>query len=277
MSSLIPFIPDWILFILIGVVAIFIYRMLPDDLKGSTKNFLKNYGFYIAIFLLWLYFYNKWGVVADYSWIGQMKYATFLALLGIMLYVGFKSWLYEQRYFTNHLFCDNMHGSCHRYQEIGNVGTGVNWVVFFVDGSGSSDDRFVFPWPWSKRLFIAPKVACQFVGNQIFIKSQLLKAELIDLPEDVADFIEHDTFGRWCKDNIYFGLWSVELKATDPKFTDIELMLQKSDDRINELKEMLRGKLTTVKGFVSDTMAMQEKLKGKSWVRRDKGNYPQEE
>ena len=249
------------------VIGIIIYSFLPEETKKVTKSVLKKYGFWIILIVILWYGWTRWGVVADYDWIANMKYAQFIFLLCALLYWGVSSFLYEMRYNTIHLIADNIHGSCHRYQEISNLGPGVNWVIFFLDGSGTSDDRLVIPWPFARRLVIVPKVACQFIGNQILIKSQLSKLEWNspEIPEDVADFIEKDTFARWCKEEIYIGYFSIEIKATDPKYSEVELMSRKKDARINELKEMLRGKLTTVKGFVSDTMAMQDKLRGKDW------------
>lgn len=273
-DSLIPYIPDWLLFSLSAVFLFFVYYYLPEDVKDPIKKGLKSYGIYIVLILFWLYFRNKWGFVSEHEWIGGMKYATFLIFLVGILYFATKSWLYEQRYYTNQLICDNISGSVHRYQEIGSIGSRDNWVVFFLGTSGTSDERFVVPWPWAKKLIVVPKVACEFIGNQIFVRSQVAKADILELPEEVAHFIEHDTFGRWCKDEIYFGLWSIRAKASDPKFEELESTMKKTNSRINELKAMLEGKLTSTKRFISDTLAMQDKLKGKSFFRRqEQGGY----
>lgn len=267
---IIPWLPDYLLFLFVFIVALVIYYYLPDELKSGIRRFVVGYGFYIVLFLLWLYYRNQWGVVADYEFWGQMKYATFLTALVLGLYLGFKMWLFEFRYYTNQAIANNDHGSCHRYHEIG------DWAILFIGGSGTSDEKFVFPWPWVKKIWVVPKVAVQFVGNQIFVRSQIDKVDLFDVPglEEVAEFIGNDPFGRWCKEKIYFGLWDEQVKATNPKYAEIESINKKLNARVNELNTMLKGKLTSTKQFISDTFAMQDKIIGKRWQRREQ---PREE
>lgn len=277
MTNIISFIPDWMLFLIIAVICFIIYYYLPDEIKEPIKKFGKEYGFYVVLLLAWLYFRDKWGLVSDHAWISEMKYASFLIGFVLILYFATKSWLYEQRYYTNQLICDNISGSVHRFQELGNIGNKNNWVVFFLGTSGSSDERFVIPWPWAKKLVIVPKVSCQFIGNQIFVKTQVAKVDILELPEEVAHFVENDTFGKWCKDELYLGYWSIDIKATDPKYEELEALTKKKDSRINELKAMLEGKLTSTKRFISDTLAMQDKLKGKTLFRRPEQGGNQDE
>lgn len=271
-------IPDWLLIFAVLIIVFVIYKYMPEEAKKATGTFLKAYGFYIALFLIWIYFRKKWGRVYEdpNRWPANIYYATFIIGFVLLIYFAAKSWLYEQRYYTNHLVCDNIQGSVHRFQEI--VSDNVSFIVFFLGTSGSSDEKFVFPWPWPKKLLVAPKSACQFLGNQIKVMSQVHKIEdVYDLPEDVRQFIEKDTFAKWCMDNIYFGLWDVENRAKDPKFGDIELLVQKQSARLNEQDDMLKGKLTRTKAFVSDTIATANKLTGKSWSARRESAPPREE
>ena len=261
-ERIISWMPDSVLFLIGFVIAYAIYYYSPDEIKLSIKKVLMDYGVYICLFVFWLYYKNKWGIVADHLFWAEMRYATFLFCMVGGIYFGVLTWLYEFRYYTNHFMCNNLHGSCHRFQEKG------DWAIFFLGGSGSSDEKFVLPFPFCKKIVVVPKVAVQFLGNQIFALSQVEKVDLLDLPEEVADFIENDTFGRWCKDNIYAGLWDEKITALNPKYNDLESLYKKSNARVNELKKMLQGKLTTVKQFVSDTFAMQDKITGKRWASR---------
>jgi len=269
MSQIFSFMPDWLLFIIGGIVTIVIYYNLPDELKSSVKKFMRSYGFVIVVGLLWIYYRSQWGIVADNETIGQMKLADFMAIEALLIYFGAKSWLYEQRYFTNHAISNNRQGSVHRIQELG------DYVVIFIGGSGASDSNFVIPWPWVQEIWVVPKVACQWFGNQLLVASQLEFVSHMDVDEEISDFIKNDTFGRWHLDNVWTGLWTEQLKASNPKYSELYEVMKKKDNRINELKEMLKGKLTIAKTFISDTMAMTDKIKGKEW--RRSGDYNREE
>jgi hypothetical protein len=266
MSNILPFLPDFVTIALAVLVFIIVYHYMPDEAKKKSKMFLWEYGVFVVLFILWLYFRNQWGLVYEHpeAWPGNIRRATFFFGFGALLYFAVKSWLYEFRYYTNHAIADNRSGSCHRFQEVGSTGEGNNWVILFIGGSGTSDHKFVFPWPWAHEIWVVPKTACQFIGNQILVKSQINKVDILDVPEEVNEFIENDTFAKFAKDYIFFGLWDAEIRATNPNVQIIESNVEKLNSRINELKEMLRGKLSVVRSFVSDTMAMQDRLKGKS-------------
>lgn len=267
---LIPFLPfpDGITIAILLVVTIFIYYFLPEEMKYGARKIFATYGVYILLFLLWLYFRNKWGIVAENETIGQMKLATFMFLLGCLIYFAVVSWLYEFRYYTNHAVANNRHGSCHRYQEVG------DWIILFIGGSGSSDQHFVIPWPYVKEIWVVPRVSVQFLGNQIFVLTQLEKVETLDLPEEeLENAIVFDVFGKWAKHEVYFGIAPEKIKAIYPQYHDLQSLLMKQGARINELKNMLKGKLNTTKTFVSDTLGMTDKFRGKSW----KSSAPPEE
>lgn len=273
--AIISFLPDWLVLIFFGVILYVIYYNLPEETKSGVKKFLMEYGVYVVIFLIWLYWKSQTGSIYESpdKWPANVNRATFFCGLGVLVFILVKSWLYEFRYYTHHFTADNISGSCHRYHEIGNVGEPENnWAVFFLGGSGTSDERFVFPWPWIKKVVVVPKCSVQFLGNQIIAFSQVDKVDINDLPEDVRDFIENDNFGRWVKDKIYFGLWDVQKKARSPKYVKIESELKKANHRINELADMLKGKLSRTKAFISDTLAMTDKVRGKDW--RDRQNNP---
>lgn len=264
-DRLIGFIPDWILFVIVLVVALLIYRYFPEDVKRGIKRFLMSFGVWIGLLLCWLYFRGKWGYVYEdpSRWPAGLYYATFIFGFIGLLYFAVKTWLYEHRDATDHFISDNIQGSCARYYERG------DWAIFFLGTSGASDDRFVIPWPWMKKIVVVPKVAVQFFGSQILALSQVEKVDIDDLDEDIADFIENHPFARWKKDNIYAGLFDQELRASNPQYEEIQSKLKKQNDRINELKKMLKGKLGATKEFISDTFAMTDKIMRKPWRRRE--------
>lgn len=256
MSNIISFLPDYLLFLICAVILFVIYIYLPDEVKNPIKIFIKNWGFYIVLVLAWFYFRNKWGIVAEAEWIGQMKYATFLALLVGLLYFAGKSWLYEQRYNTNHFIANNISGSCVRRQDIG------DYTVFFLDTAGSSSEKMVFPWPFAGRIVVTPKDGWEFRGSHIHAVTQVFHTELLELPEIVAHFVDTDPFARMCKDKIFFGLFSEEKRTQDPKANDVE-SYQKDYNTITNLKtNMIRGKDNIIKEHVTNMEAVKKKLRG---------------
>jgi hypothetical protein len=256
-----------------GAIALFvIYVYLPDQIKSAVKGVFLNYGFYIFLIVLVIYGWNKWGYVRDYPNLADMHYALFLAISLALLYFAVSSWLFKERYYTNHVIADNVSGSCNRIQEI--EGTdGLIWVVCFLGTSGSSDEKFVVPWPWCQKILVAPKMCCEFVGNQLLVKAQCPKVDLYDTDENVCSFIKNDPFGRWCQDEIFMGIAPAEVRTLFPNYRKLEQIIKKQNDRINEQDDMLKGKLTRSKIFISDTMAMTDKLRGKE--RQRSGGYSQ--
>lgn len=263
-TRIIPWVSDWVLFLFIAIIAIIVYSYLPSEIKQTTKEFLKKYGIYIAIFLAWLYFRNKWGFVYEFpeKWPADMRRATFFAVFALMLFQLAKWLMYEQRYYTRAFVSNGVSGSCNRFQEVG------DWIVFFIGTTGSSTEKLVIPFPIPQKIVVAPRVAVDYLGEPIVCKSLVSKVDVTDLPEEVRDFIEKDTFGRIAKENVWFGIWDQEIRTSNPRYDEIELLLKKYNSRVNELSDMLKGKLKTVKGYVSDTLAMTDKLKGKSWKSR---------
>jgi len=275
-ERIVGFLPDPLFFLIVGGLSLIIYFYLPEDMRKSIKNFLKNFGFYIFLALCYFYFKDKWGMVRDNEWPGGISQASFVIGFILLMYWGVKSWMYEQRYYTNHLISDNVSGSCHRYQEI-EATDGMTWIAFFLGTSGSSDEKFVFPWPWSKKVLFAPKICCEFLGNQILVKAQTPKVDVLDLDENLSFFVENDTFGRWCLEDLYCGIAPVSVKLEFPEYRTLENVIKKQNNRINELAKMLKGKLTDTKGFISDTMAMTNKLQGKDSFRRNQPTQRPEE
>ena len=164
-SRIVPFLPDGVFFLLCGILAVIVYYYLPDEAKKGVKNFIIGYGFWIVMLIFVLYYKNKWGLVRENSWPGEIHQVYAIAGLVILVVWGATSWLYEQRYKTHHLIADNISGSCHRYEEIQSTITDITWVVFFLGTSGSSDKNFVIPWPWCQEILVVPKTAFPFILN----------------------------------------------------------------------------------------------------------------
>ena len=278
-GSILSFMPDSIFFILIALALVLLYSLLPDDVKSITKKFLKQYGIFIILFLFWLYFKSKWGFVYTdpNRWPANMRYATFIAFFVLMIY-GMGSWLlYKERYFSTHFICNNIAGSCVRRHDIG------DWTIFYIGGSGSSDEKMVFPFPFAQKIVVVPKDSWKHVGSHMVSDCQVRKVDktesnplgeddnritALGLPEDITDFLEKDTFGKRALDEVYIGYVSEEFKTDNPGVVKLEEDLRKKDARIAELNKMLLGKMSHVKGFVSDAKAIGDKLSGKSMFNR---------
>ncbi len=257
-TNLIGNIPDgWVV---LGGVAIFflVYYFLPKDMQTPIKKGVKQYAFYIIVFLCWLYFRKRWGLVYENpaKWPADIYLASFRAGLVIAIWNATKWLMYQQRYFTRQFVSNNVSGSINRYQEIG------DWIVFFVGTTGSSTEKIVIPFPIPQKLVVVPKCACAFLGEHVVCQSQVMKTDLQDLDEEIIHFIETDTFAKLKKSEVYFGLWDEKLKMRNPLYVEIAEKYNKACARRDELAKMLKGKLKDVKGFISDTMGMQDKLKG---------------
>lgn len=271
--AIISWLPDYVVFILIGLIVFIIYYLLPEEIKVPVKKFVGNYGFYIVLLLAWLYLRTVMGLVSESpdSFPANLNRATFFILLALLLYQLVSYFLFEQRYFTTHFVCNNLSGSCARRQDVG------DWTIFYLGTSGTSDEKIIVPWPIPQRIVVVPKCAWDFLGNQMVAQSLVSKTDILQLPEDVAHFIETDTFGKMRKEEIYMGYWSEKLRTEDPRVDDYESNYKKLNSRINELAKMLEGKLTHVKTFVADTLGTVDRMKGKSWLNRGGGNQPMEE
>lgn len=266
--------PDWLFFSLSFLVSLIIYYYLPDEAKSSIKKFLSAYGFYIGIFIAWLYFRGRWGLVIDdpERWPADMNYATFIFAFVFGLYQIARLWLYENRYKTTQFICNNLSGSCYRRQDIG------DWTIFFLGTSGASDNHFVIPWPLPEKIVVVPKNSWDFLGSQMVSTAQVFKRDeylgVYELPEEVSHFLETDQFARFAKSKVYFGIYSEQLRTEDPEVNWEEGHIIKLNTRINELAKMLGGKMKSVKGFVSDTLSTVDKLRGNKWNKRRAEDAP---
>ena len=271
MTTIIPGFPDWAFFVCLIILVLGIYLFLIStfpEVKSTLNNVIKKIGLWVVLLGVWLYWRAHSVLVSEMpnDFPATLNRADFFVGLGVIFFLWGASWLYKERYFTSHFICDNVSGSCHRFHEVGNMGDPANnWVVFLLGGSGRSDEKMVFPWPFIQRVVVVPKSACEWRGNQIVAHSHVSKTDLYDLSPEVRNFLENDTFGKWAKENIYCGLWDIKKIAKDPKYSEIEDLMKKLNSRVNELDDMLKGRLTRMKTFLSDTIAMKNKSEGKDW------------
>ena len=85
---------------------------------------------------------------------------------------------------------------------------------------------------------------------------------------------ELDGLSGYNKDDIYYGEFSLDelktgfqIKDLESKSLDLqeyEFKLRDTNRMLNEARLMLKGKTSTIKGFVSDTSTIQKKASGKS-------------
>ncbi|MDH3352829.1 MAG: hypothetical protein OEL87_00070 [Nanoarchaeota archaeon] len=238
--------------------------MATDDTKKDVKKFLFEHWIWLLLLGILIYGWKKWGVVADHLWVAEMNYALFLVLLLGLMAFGVKAWTYEWRYNTDQFVGDNIHGSCAKYFLIG------DWFVGFLGTAGNSDEKLVFPWPWMKKVVVCHKDSIEFKGNQIIAINQFFKQDIYPIPSDVKTFIEGHPIAKHC-DEIYFGYFSQQQLAKYPEYSELQDKYLKSNSRKNELDEMLKGKMSSVKGYVTDAVGTIDKLKGKDWRRPSSG------
>jgi hypothetical protein len=234
-TRIVSFIPDWVLFVSVGIALFIVYNyILPDDSKAGVKRVLRTYAGYLFFIVLWIIFRNKWGIVADNEFWGQMRVVTLLCIFGVLGFFAFSNWLFEWRYYSRHLVANNLQGACHRFEKRG------HWIIFFLDGAGEGPtEKMIFPWPFPKRLLVAHESTVEYKGGQIVVNAQVKKVSLgsINLPPKINQFIEGDTFARWAKDNVYFGLVSEELRVSNPSWDKIEEELNTVSAKYNKLQQ----------------------------------------
>src|SRR3989338_7776216 len=102
-DRIVSFMPDWAFVILCGVVCFIIYCYLPEELKRTTRAGLARFCVFIILFLVWLYFKSKWGLVGDdpARWPADVNYATFMVGLALVLWYMVKWMFYWHRYYTD--------------------------------------------------------------------------------------------------------------------------------------------------------------------------------
>jgi hypothetical protein len=261
-SRILPWFPDIVTFVLFGAILLIIYVwILPKEMRAPVKKVVGKFWFPLLLIVLWLYFRKRWGMIYEIPsrWPANMYFATFIFGLILILYLIVVYLMYYQRYMTYHAIANNRSGSCSYYDNIG------DFTIFKIGTCGRTDKKIVIPYPVPKELWIIPRCAWRKVGGQMLLETKLFKSDLNDLPEEVKEHIDKDIFSRLAKDEIWFGLWSQKVRAADPKYSEIESMNKKLNDRINELNDMLKSKLKTVKGYINETFAMSDKVKGKTW------------
>jgi uncharacterized membrane protein len=252
------FLTLFVIFILLIAIDLFV---LPDEAKRTVHKFVAAYGIYIIFFVIWLVFRKRWGRIYEVPgrWPAMHYWVTFILAFILLLYWLVLYFFYKQRYLTYHAIANNRSGSCAYYTNKG------DWTIFKIGTSGRTDKKIVIPNPVPQEIWVVPRCAWRKLGGQFIIESQIIRKDELDMPPEVREAIEEDPLASMKKGNIYFGLWSQKIRAEDPRYDELENKLTKAHDRINELQDMLKGKLKNVKGFISDTMAMQDKMRNKEF------------
>lgn len=213
----------------------------------------------IIIIAIYLYFRDRWGIVAD-SWLGQYRSATVFLFTSLFIWQTGKMFLQSERYKSTQAIADNRHGSCGKYEEKG------DYVVLNIGSlSGDAD----IPWRSGHETWVVRRESFKKIGEQIYVGTQLDKSDILEVPPYIKDFIE-STSG-YNKENIYYGEFSQIAKIDDPEKNEVTDKLRDNQRLNNELKAMLRGKTSAIKGFVSDTAAIQKKAKGESLIGKSGG------
>jgi hypothetical protein len=265
--------PDWLLFGLIFFIFLIMYFIVikDEETKNAIKRFLLNYGIYILAIVVVIYGWNKWGIVADHD-IGQMKWALFIVVLGLDLYFIASNLLYRERYNTIPFQANGVYGSVALYYNVG------KYTIFYLGTSGKSDFAgIVLPWYFPQKICIVPKTSWQFNGNAIICYIKVSKDNYFEVPEIVKNTIEGDSRTMFARDEIYYGELRNKILIEDQQMAEMDKKLKDSNSRINELKSMLRGKLTDVKTFVTDTEAIKDRMSGNRFMRGNNQSPPKQE
>jgi len=255
-------------FLTLGVIFIILlliyFLVLPEDTRRLLNRFLTKFGIYIVLFVIWLVFRKRWGKIYEVPgrWPAMHYWVTFLVVLILVIYWLVTLFLYKQRYLTYHAIANNRSGSCAYYFHKG------DYTILLIGTSGRTDEKIVIPNPVPQEIWVIPRCAWRKIGGQMLLESQIVRKDFIDMPPEVREAIEEHPLASVRKNKIYYGLWSQKTRASDPKYNEIEQKLTEAYARINELQDMLKAKLKNVKGFISDTFAMQEKIRGKDWKTR---------
>lgn len=244
-----------IVYIFLGLVGLWVFSRIWKNLDESTKHNLAEKGkkliIPVLLIFIYLYFRKKWGPVSE-SWLGEYNSATVLVFFLFMIWKLSVLFLAKERYVSTAAIADNRHGSCAKYQPIG------DYMVLNI----GSVDAAGFPWPYGHETWVVRREAFQKFTDQICCSTQILQADLLEVPVQVYEFISTTT--GYNKNNIYYGEFSQKVKIQDPEKGRLEMEMRDTNRMLNENRTMLKGKTSAVKSFVSDTSIIQKKAKGES-------------
>ena len=273
------FIPLWAWLVLGGFVALAIYFfILNDHSRSIVWRLIKAYGFFIILAVIYLLMRHYWGFFETGDWFTRKANAYCLLILAGYL-IG-REFLGKVRYKSTQAICDNRSGACAEYQDVG------KYVVLKI---GSTD--WFIPWEWGHETWVVPKRHFNKINEkpnasktQIKIKTNVTQCDLNEVPPKCRDYIE-TTFG-YSKEDVYYGEFSLAeiksgLKIKDEKSgktlepTEFENKLKDTQRLLNESRQMLKGKTSAIRGFVSDADTIRKKAGGRSALAptRPEGEY----
>ncbi len=259
-------IPTYVFWIAGLVVATIIYSLLNEELKASVRSFFKKFGIWIIIALAWFFLRDRLGFFTQDDWFGR-KANTYFLFLGILYLLGL-NFLARERYVSTQAVADNRSGSCARYKQLG------DWIVLNI----GSCDANAFPWHDGHETWVVPAKHFNKINSkpnssstQIVVQTNIQHSDLLEVPPLCYDFIQ-STSG-YNKENVYYGLFSAEelesgikIKAEGVEFEPSvwETKLKDTNRMLNENREMLKGKTSQIKRFISDVNVIQKKASGKN-------------
>ena len=260
--------PDYVFFLIGIAISVGIYFSFDDEKRHKANLFLKEWGIWILIFFSWVFFRNRLGNF-DYGtfWNNRANTAAILISLvyGIFIFVRFK-----QRYKSTQAICDNRHGSCAKYYPKGdyvflNIGTTDEGWFPQVNG----DETWIVP----ARHFKLINETTSSPKTQIYIKTNVSKMELLDLPNEAYNFFETESQSAgYNKDNIYYGEQTLEEAKNSKPITDengkkninemLMLKVKNTQRMLNESQSMVKSKLMHTRKFVNDANVIGRKERG---------------
>lgn len=256
-------------YVLFGlVIALMIYALMPEDAKKPIKIFLKNRGVPILIILLWVCMRDQMGTFPIDSWWNEQ--ANTFGVLLLTLYALGVNFLGKERYDSTQAIADDKSGSCMDYKIVG------DYVVLNIGSVKGS----VFSWVYGHESWIVPKRLFKKIDKKNYSKSQILclvkiaKADILEIPVKCYEFLEASK--TYNKDNIFYGELSQEeleyefdiQKEKDKNpimkklLADLEMEIRDKNRMLSETRDMLKGKTSAIKGFVSDANGIQNTASG---------------
>lgn len=261
-------IPSWVFWVtgIVGAFLIYLF-ILNDEMKAGVKVFVKKFGVWIVLIGAWYFLRDYLGFFTPDNFFGR-KANTYFLLLGILYLLGL-NFIARERYISTQAVADNRSGSCARYKQIG------EWIILNI----GSCDADAFPWHDGHETWVVPAIHFNKINKkqnasatQIVVQTNIQKADLLEVPSTCFDFIQ--STGGYNKDNVYFGIFSAdelesEMKLKDETGKEFDLTIWESklkdtNRMLNENREMLKGKTSQIKRFVSDVSTIQKKASGRS-------------
>lgn len=209
---------------------------MTDEETGNSSKF-REYLFYGAVFVVWAVFNNKYGFI-------YFDRVSFWCVVVVFGYNFIKFVQYKFRYDSPQFIADGIAGSIAdppiKIGEFAVIGLdGVLDDMFHIKGRG--------------RTVVVPHKSLMRIGMNWISNVQIKQTEFAALPDQVEGYIESE---QYSKDKVYWGLarkgFKLDVASLFSKgFKDMDTaefmnMMEKMEQRNEELKLMLKGKFDVV-------------------------------